>query len=255
MFGAPYRTDGMYDEGVLVGAAPWGKHELVPIRLNTGFSWYPGATHGLSNTTWNGRYYSPWGQIFIGTGNTTSSVRLQVRNSHAMYLGADDIWRHFRGDIKNWKMEGYFADTYFANVGGNNAVRDESANGGGWSVSLASLVNNPSAATWHYWLQPFYPRSAIVAGTKAVFQAQQVRLITDIDGDPAADSTRFIASFASDSYSSATGDTPPIPAYMQPRMKRVRDQWIWLTGHAFVAWANTGVYGPDNFLANPPSTV
>lgn len=243
IFGEPYRTTG--------DGAPWGKHELVPLRLNSGFNWYEGALKGYG-PDWSSRYLNPWGQIFIGTGNTATNVRLQVRNAHCVYLASDDTWKNVKTFDPDAQMEGAYYDTFFNNQGIENDIRSEASNGGGWSVSLAPLVNNTNVASWHWWHTGFYPRPIMPAGAKALLTAIQVRLIPDDTNpdDPASEDCKFIASFGCDAWESATTGDPPITAFYQPRMKRVRDEWVWITGHSFVDFWTSG-FGPSQILAQP----
>ncbi len=263
MFGAPYRTDGRWKGDIQIGAAPWGAHEAVPAGARTNWDWYHGARYGADGP-WDD-HVIPWGQAFAAEGNDEWDVRLQVREVHLMYLDGSGVWREIAGDVRDSAMQGAFWDDRFRGQGSSDAeegIRDESGNGGGWSVRLSSMRNKPNYVTWH-WFYPkdFYPRPAVPDDAVAIFSAAQMRLITD-GGDPA--DADFIASFGADNWPVATGGKPSgsqITAMYQPRMKRVEEEWRWFTGHTFAAWFDASGapidarVGAELIRQNPPPIV
>lgn len=234
LFGQPHRTT--------PPGAPWGRHEVVPLRLDPQLDWYEGATFGVG-PDWSQSFVEPRGHIVIGTGNTVANVRLQTRNAHCVYLDTNDNWVNVVDFDPNEIVQGKYVDATFADTGITSDVRSEAGNGGGWSVSLAPLVGDTDVTLWQWSYQSFFPRPVAPAGAKALFTAVQARLITDdtqlAPDDPSAPECVFEAAFGCDAASSASIGVAESRFY-QPRLKRIRHEWIWLSGHSFVEFWTSG---------------
>jgi hypothetical protein len=231
MYGPPHRTDGTLKGGVRIGAAPWGRHEALPLGLPSNFDFYHGARPGTFGPPGSGRATSSWGQVFeAAPGTGTYDVRVQVRDHRLFFLLRDGRWVERRADVDDRLIEGgYWSGTFRPQA--TAAVRDESGNGGGSSASLAGLAARDHA-TLHFWWRGWYPREVIPADAVGMLSMAEMRLIPD--RNPAVDlgRARFIASIGADNYASATHTAggQVVTAVMQPRMKLLTDQWRTFSG-------------------------
>lgn len=265
MFNPVHRDDGRLKDGIVLGQAPWGKHEAFPVGGNTAWDWYHGARWG-ENPPWNDNMI-PWGQLFaanVSPPNDVWNVRLQVAGVQFWYLDGGDVWRRVRQHSEDTQMNGAYWDGSFVGQGNEGAnIRAEGTNQG-WSVRLQPMETNVDYVSWHwFYSSDYYPRPAVPADCKAVFQAARIRLIQD-SGNVNLSNAKFIASFGSDHWPAATGGKPDgkqITPFMQPRMRMVTPEWRWFTGHAFIGWFDgsgqpvMSQMGDQLITANPPPPI
>lgn len=245
MYGEPFRDDGMRQDGEVIGAAPWGAHEGLPIGVPRDFAWYFGSRPGLfDGTQGSGRAVTGWGQIFEAEpGTGTYDVRAQVRDHRMYWLLDDGTWERIYPHLDDPEMEGAFWDGWFRQTVAAS-VRNESRNGGGWSVDLATLAS-PGSHTWHFWWKGWYPRPVIPANAVGLYTVAEMRLIPDDDPNVDIASARFIGSIAADNYSSSTymSGGEPIVGVMASRMKYLTSEWQHFSGSSLTE---------AELRANPP---
>ena len=132
---------------------------------------------------WKGQWWqaaTAWGQVYIPTeGSSATNTRCQIRNMVTKFLMSNGSWATVQSSVN---PEGAAFVEDFANNASTGAnYRDESANGGGLSMTVG--VGNYAGHNYHFW--PSGGRAFVdVNNVIGVYTACDARLIIDNPNGP-----------------------------------------------------------------------
>jgi hypothetical protein len=147
-------------------------HEAPPHGVPTYYDWYAGPTR---HDPYGGQYGASiaWGQIYLAVGHSIpSNVRVQIRGLRLYgWVGSSSSWMAIQAPSDN--IQGaHFVESFAGNASVGSDIRDETANGGGISVTMVPGYN------FHFWIGQ-WPRPSLPGYITQFASYFEARLIKD----------------------------------------------------------------------------